>query len=297
MFRGTIVAMAALLPATAWAQKQEIRDLQREVAELTEMVRTLQRSSDERHGEVRGLLTQAVELGNKSSTSVSMLGGQVKEQLTAPMANVNSRIDQVTTEMQAVRESVIDLTSRIGKLQQQLEDLSNTIKVLQAPPAPPPTTGAPTSGAPGAAASGPPPGMSARQLYEAANRDRSGGQLDLALQGYQQYLQYYGTTELAPNAQFYIGQIHYDRGEFPQALAAFDRVLEGYSDNNKTPDALYMKGMTLLRSNQRNEAAREFLNVIQKYPQSEVAEKARSQRKQLGLSVPASGAAKARRRR
>ena len=45
-------------------------------------------------------------------------------------------------------------------------------------------------------------------------RDRSGGNLDLALQGFQEYLRYYGNTDLAPNAQFYIGQIHYDKNEF-----------------------------------------------------------------------------------
>ena len=60
--------------------------------------------------------------------------------------------------------------------------------------------------------------MSAKSIYESALRDRSGGNLDLASQGFQEYLRYYGNTELAPNAQFYIGQIHYDKNEFGAAL-------------------------------------------------------------------------------
>ena len=67
---------------------------------------------------------------------------------------------------------------------------------------------------------------------------------------------------------------------------AFDAVLEKYPDNNKTADATYMKGMALLKSGQRNEAAKEFLNVITNYPNSEVSLKAKTQRRALGLSVP-----------
>ena len=53
-----------------------------------------------------------------------------------------------------------------------------------------------------------------------------------------------------------------------------------------------MKGMALLKSGQSTAAGKEFLNVIQKYPKSEVAPKAREQRKALGLSVPSAQAAR-----
>ena len=134
-------------------------------------------------------------------------------------------------------------------------------------------------------------------MYETALRDRSGGNLDLALQGFQEYLRYYGNTELAPNAQFYIGQITTIRTSSQPALQAFDAVLEKYPENNKTADAMYMKGMTLLKTGLRNEAAREFLNVITKYPNTEVAAKARIQRKALGLSVPTTQSPSATKRR
>jgi tol-pal system protein YbgF len=130
-------------------------------------------------------------------------------------------------------------------------------------------------------------------------RDRSGGNPDLALQGFQEYLKWFGTSELAPSAQFYVGQIYYDKGDFDNAVKAFDTVLERFAENNKTAEAMYMKGMSLLKSGQRTQAGQEFLTVIQKYPNSGVAPNAKVQRKALGLSVPGSAAAKpaARRRR
>jgi tol-pal system protein YbgF len=163
----------------------------------------------------------------------------------------------------------------MNKLQTQIVDLGNTVKTLQSPPAPPSPTGA-------AGSTAPPPGLSAKQLYDTAMKDRSGGNLDLAMQGFQEYLKYFGDTELAPNAQFYIGQIHYDKNDFPKAIAAFDMVLERFPENSKTPDAMYMKGMALLKSTQRTEAAKEFQSLIQKYPNAEVSSKARQQRKALG---------------
>ncbi|MEJ7605912.1 MAG: tetratricopeptide repeat protein [Bryobacteraceae bacterium] len=128
-------------------------------------------------------------------------------------------------------------------------------------------------------------------------RDRSGGNFELAIQGFQEYLKYFSTTELAPNAQFYIGQVHFDKNDYSNALQAFDLVLERFPENNKTADAMYMKGMTLLKAGQRNEAGKEFLNVIQKYPNAEVTAKARSQRKALGLNIPGAQAPPAARNR
>jgi tol-pal system protein YbgF len=214
----------------------------------------------------------------------------LSQQLAAPIAGVSTKVDQMGTDFAGVRETVTDLNERIGKIQTQLVEMNNTIRTLQAPPAPPPSA-APT------AQSGPPPGMSPTQLYETAMKDRSGGNLDLARQGFQEYLKWFSNTDLAPNAQFYIGTIHYDKNEFEPAILAFDAVLERYPENNKTPDAMYMKGMSLLKSGQRTQAAAEFLTVIQKYPTSEVATKARAQRRALGLSVPATPASSSSKRR
>ena len=122
-------------------------------------------------------------------------------------------------------------------------DLTNTIKVIQAPPAAPPAGGS-TAG-PGSASMGAPP-VNADTLYSSGMRDKNGGSDDLALQGFNDYLRYFGNTEMAPNAQYYIGEIYYNRKDYDNAVKAFDTVLERYSENNKTLDAMYMKGRTLV---------------------------------------------------
>ena len=294
------VFAAAVLSAAALnaAPSKEIVQIQRDLALLQEQIRNMQQAQDEKLVRLTTLVEQALQSSTKANTSLAVLESglrdRLSQQLAAPITGVTTRVDQMGSDLQAVREAVTDTSERIGKLQAQLVEINNTIRTLQAPPPPPPTgVGAPS----GQAASGPPPGLSPTQLYESALKDRSSGNLDLSRQGFEEYLKWFAATDLAPNAQFYIAQIHYDKGEFPAAVSAFDAVLERFPSNNKTADAMYMKGMALLRSGEKTKAGQEFLTVIQKFPNAEVSTKARAQRKALGLSVPANASTPARRRR
>jgi TolA-binding protein len=191
----------------------------------------------------------------------------------------------MSNEFQAVRVTIDDLGSRLGKLQQNLVDLNQTIKVIQAPPSAPPPAGG-TSG-PGSASMGGSPSANAETIYSSAMRDKNGGNDDLALQGFNEYLRFYGNTEMAPNAQYYIGEVFYNRKDYDNALKAFDLVLERYPDNNKTLDATYMKGRTLVQMGERSKGADEFRTVVNKAPRSELASKAKAQLASMGLSVNA----------
>ena len=93
------------------------------------------------------------------------------------------------------------------------------------------------------------------------------GKTDLAYNEFQQYLTYFPNTELAANAQYYIGEIDYNRGNYPEAVKAFDAVLEHYPNNPKTSDAHLMKAYALLKSNQRNRAVQEFRILVTRVPE------------------------------
>lgn len=265
------------------AQSREIRELQRDMALLADQVRQMQRSLDENMAALKVLVQQAIDGVHKANTTVAVLESNLRERLREqektlvhPMATVSTKVDQMAGEFQAVRDAMADLTARMGKLEQRIVDLSNTVKVLQAPPAPPPTAGLLT---------GLPPGLTAEGLYASAMRDKDSGNYDLALQEFTDYLKYFGSTDTAPNAQYQIGEIYYNRGELDSALRAFDLVLEKYPENVKTVDAMYMKGQTLLKMGERMKAAEEFRTIIARWPTSEMAAKARARLRELGLPV------------
>lgn len=288
----------------SFAQKREIVELQRDMATLQDQVRTMQRTLDEKLATITVLVQQALDSSNKSNTAVAVSERGVGERfdklergLLAPVANVSSKMDQLTGEFQAVRTDMADLTTRLDKLQAQMTDLKTMQSTMQERPAPPPAGGfAPQSSA---APAGPPPGMTAESLYSTAFRDRSAGNLDLAMSQFTDYLRFYGDTNLAPNAQFYIGEISYNKNDMESAVRAFDQVLEKYPENNKTPDAMYMKGKALAKGGQRTQAAEEFRQLLKRYPRSELASKATAELKTLGLSASTGtpAAAPVRRRR
>ncbi|HYZ87593.1 MAG TPA: tetratricopeptide repeat protein [Bryobacteraceae bacterium] len=289
----SILAIASVLPVAA--QKREIVELQRDVAAMQEQIRTLQRTVDEKLGAMGVQVQQTYDSVNRINTAVAVLESGLRDRVadqlkgvSGPVASLNSKMDSVNGDVQALRTAVEDLNTRVSKLNSQITDLGNSFKMMEVRPAPPgagPAAGSTTSGP-----ETPPPGLSSSQLYDSALRDLTGGNLDLAMQGFTEYLRYFENTDRAPNALFYIGQIYYNKGAYDDAIKSFDTVLTKYPENPKMADATYMKGMALLKSGRRTEAGKEFLNVIQKYPKSEVAPKARDARRALGLSVPSASA-------
>ena len=283
--RGLFVSALLLSPAFSFAASREIQELQRDVAQLQEMVRNLQQSQNERMAALTVLVQQTVDASNKANTQVAVLENGIRQTLrdqeknvVGPVAGLGTKVDQMATEFQALRESVAAISSQLSKLQVQVVDIGNAVKTIQAPPPPPPAAG--MGAAP--AAGGLPP-VPAGTLYNNAQNDRLGGKPDLALQEFQQYLQYYPQTDLAPNAQYYIGEIHFSQGDLESALREFDLVLEKYPDNAKTPDALFMKGQTLVKLGRRTQGGQEFQELIKRFPNHDLSKKACSQLQTMGL--------------
>ncbi|MBI2681526.1 MAG: tol-pal system protein YbgF [Candidatus Solibacter usitatus] len=286
-FRRLCLIAIFVLPAALSAASREIQELQRDVAQLQQDLKTLQRAFDEKIPSLAVLVQQALDLSRETNKTLISLDGRLQEQfrqqskeVVAPIAGYGAKIDQLSGDFSQVRESMADVTTRMGKLEQQIIDLSNAVKTMQAPAAPPPPAGGQT--APTASSPAPPP---AGELYENARRDMLGGKSDLALQGFAEYLKYYPNGPYAPNAQFYIGEIHGKQGDYETALRDFNMVLEKYPANNKTADALYVKGLTLVKMGKRTAGAAEFRQVIKDFPHTEQATKAQAQLKNLGLSA------------
>jgi tol-pal system protein YbgF len=299
---GYLGVLALLIaPADAPAANREMQELQRDVGMLQDQVKALQNSQNERLTELKTLVQQALDNANRANTGVAViqngfqqslkdLGTQMESKVVGPVTGLNTRMDQVSTDLRTLQGAVADLTNLFSKLQAQLTDLNNAVKVLQAPPAAPPP--GPAGAGPGPAAANDTPTVSATDLYNNAQRDRSSGKLDLAVQEFADYLKWYGNTDLAPNAQFYIAYIHYSQANYDDALKEFDSVLEKYPDDiNKRPDALYYKGMTLLRLGRRTQGAEEFKELLKRYPNNDLSRQACSQLTTMGLKCAAARAA------
>lgn len=289
-----IVAYCFLLitPSILFAQKKEIAELQRDILLLQDSVRVLQRTLDEKLESVIVLSQKNLDNASSQNTAVTVMDSALKERIReiqgsigTPLANLNSKVDQLSNDMRSLRETVGDVSQRMTAMERTLTDVSMAVSTM---PPPPPASGAAASSAPaGASSMGAPPAgapaVSANTLFENAKRDKSRGNFDLAVMEFEEYIQTFPASASAPNAQYQIGEVHYIQKNYEKALAAFDALLERFPENEMTSLGLYMKGMTLVKMGERNKGATEFRNLIKRFPNNEYAAKAKVQLQQMGM--------------
>ena len=281
------IALLALLvsPATSLAQNKQYVELQRDVALMQDQLRAMQRGQDEKFGALEVLLKQIAESTNRANAAVAVLESkmtdkfaQQEKQMALPLANMGTKVDAMGSDLGGVREAVNDLVSKIGKMQGQLVDLASLVKICAEKPLTPPAPLQPPAAEPVKQAGTQPAecaGTSSEDLFNNAVRDSRAGNSDLAVQEFQNYLKCYGTTDMAPTALYNVGVIYYMRGDHENAISTFDKVMGDYPGNTKIPDTMLLKGRSLGKIGQKEEARKEFRSLIAKFPDSESASKAR----------------------
>jgi tol-pal system protein YbgF len=113
-------------------------------------------------------------------------------------------------------------------------------------------------------------------------RDITSGKLDLARSEFQDYLKYYSDTDLASNAQFYLGEIAYSQKQYDQAVAEYDKVITNYPKSFKLGPSHLKKGLSLIELNQKSAGIKELREVVKRYPGSDEDRRARAKLKELG---------------
>jgi tol-pal system protein YbgF len=88
---------------------------------------------------------------------------------------------------------------------------------------------------------------------------------------FQRFLQAYGETDLADNAQYWIGESREARGDIAGALAAYREVVARYPRGNKVPDALLKAGQSLERLGDSESARDSYRQVLESFPNSAAA--------------------------
>jgi tol-pal system protein YbgF len=280
-------------PRPAQAVAREIIELQRDVTTLLQGQKDIATQVTQDHTVMRTLLEQSNDTVGKLNGTMSGLQKSVQD----VQANSGARLDTMSTQVQGLSDNLEEIKSRLGKLNQQLVDLQNTVQSLDAkisggsaPAGAQPTAGpggsvvSPTA-SPAGAASGPAP--SADTLYSNGLRDITSGKYDLARSEFEDYLKFYGDTDLASNAQFYLGEIAYSQRQYSQAVSEYEKVLTNYPKSFKLAPARLKKGMALIEMGQKAGGVKELREVVKRYPGTEEERRARAKLKELGVAATA----------
>lgn len=308
-----LVLGAMLSPPPADAVAKEIIQLQQQVAELLQSQQSMQTAMTSNFATLKTLLEQNVDSQNRVSDAM----GSLEKTIQTVQANSGARMDSLSSQVQGLSDSLEDVKARMGKLSGQLATAQSSLQSLDAkvsacttgiqpqpqqtgamPGANSTAPGAPTPNAPGAPGfpSSPNENAAAPQmpatppapadlLYTNGLRDFTSANYDLASQEFQEYLHYYPNTDLASNAHFYLGEISYAQGRYPNAIAEYNQVLNNYPDSFKRADARLKKAYALLKLRENNPAIAELRLVIRQNPGTEQARKAEAELRQLGVKA------------
>lgn len=146
----------------------------------------------------------------------------------------------------------------------------------------PPAFGAAT--APGAGDAGNP--GSAKQLYETAYGYLMQRDYAAAQNAFEDFLSRYPQDSLAGNAQYWLGEAHFVRGEYKAAASSFLKGYQTYAGNPRAADSLLKLAMSLDRLGQKDAACSSFGELSTRFPNApeNVKLRAKSERQRIGCS-------------
>lgn len=256
------------------------------------------------HRQMNDIETQIQALERKSSSKeeVARLNSSVSEQtqqLLKSNADTGVKLGELSTAIEQLQAKLEDTNRRLSQLSQQIAETQGDLLRMRGgtsalPPGTPPGLPSTNPASPRVGEPSPNPGRNdavvrpaagPSELYDTAYADYTKGRYALAIQGFQEYLQAYPSTDLSDNAQYWIGESHYAQKKYAEAIADFDRLLKEWPKSDKAPSALLKKGYALLELGQKAEAVVQLQYVIHEHPASEEARLARARLKTIGVEA------------
>lgn len=257
---------------------REITDVQRQVQQLktstldkTDLATMEQRIQD------------ATQKTLRSNADLTVRVQELQEQIEA----LHASLDLTTRQLQTISQELASVRAQFSasaraSVQQPLPQQGTE----PASAAGDESSGAPSAGQPVTAPAQPPAITSSPEaLYRSAYEDYMRGNYDLAVQGFRDYLKRWGSTELADNALYWIGECYDAQDRAEEALQAFSEVLEKYPSSDKAAAAQLKKGLLYLKLDDQGQGVVHLQYVVFEHPGTREADLAREKLRSLGLNI------------
>jgi tol-pal system protein YbgF len=116
-----------------------------------------------------------------------------------------------------------------------------------------------------------------KQLYETAYGYLLQRDYGAAQTAFDEFLKKFPNDQLSGNAQYWLGETYFVRGEYKAAASSFLKGYQTYSQSPKAPDNLLKLAMSLDRLGQKDAACASFGELLSKFPTASQSVKARAQ--------------------
>lgn len=124
-------------------------------------------------------------------------------------------------------------------------------------------------------------GIDADRLYNTSYLDFTKGNYQVAIIGFRRFLKLFRSSDMADNAQYWIGECFYSLGQLDSAETEFQQLLSEYPQGNKVPSAIYKLGLVYQLQGKGGLAQKKFKELVEKYPGTPEANLAQERLKRL----------------
>jgi tol-pal system protein YbgF len=185
-----------------------------------------------------------------NSRDVTDLKGEVAQlqieckELKQNRTDLYTKVESAVNSLESLNALVHELQSKISLLNQTIKDfkpdLDNKVNSIVLP----------------------------SSVYQSAYSDYVSGKYELAYSGFQSFIEKYPNAELAPQAQFYLGECFYSRKMWSNAIKEYEKVEGVYSKSNLVASAQLKIALCYENLGMKQEALKVFSLIVDNFPKS-----------------------------
>jgi tol-pal system protein YbgF len=200
---------------------------------------------------------------NQSLTNLSQNQESLQQQVNELRGDIQVLQHDQQLSIKQQRDLYSDLDKRLQKLELGMNSAASS--------GPGDATQAPTAGSAALASATGDDQTAYQQNFSLLKQ----GRYQDAINGFTNFIQQYPQSPLVPNAEFWMGEAHYQMSDFQGALINYQAVIQGYPNSNKAPDALLKIGYSQYQMQKYKDARKTLESVIKQYPGTSDASQAK----------------------
>ena len=124
------------------------------------------------------------------------------------------------------------------------------------------------------------------KLYIDGYAQLNSGNYQRAEQEFGEFLARSPESDLADDAQYWMGECYFSQKDYRRAILEFRKVIDQYPFGNRVPHAFLKVGLSYLALGERERAAENLETVVPAFPKSEVATVAKATLDEINKSSP-----------
>ena len=208
--------------------------------------------------------------------------GQLFSQLQQQLSDNQRDIDTLRGQIQESQYQLNQVVERQKQILLQLDSQGSASTGATAAPAASTSTGSDSSAAAAPAAATASTAAETPASSGDANTDYNRAvdlvlvkkQNDQAITAFQSFVKQYPDSTYQPNANYWLGQLFYNKGKKDDSAYYFAVVVKNYPKSPKAPEAMYKVGVIMQEKGQVDKAKAVYQQVIKQHPTSDSAKQA-----------------------